>query len=147
MSAPKGNEFWKLRLKHGRDRIIQSPEQLLENFEEFATWIINNPFEEQDWVGKDAMPVIKKKIRPMLKPAFAVACGLCEWNKIAELKKVSEDFSKAVSYIESQMAAHNISGSAAGFLNPNSISRVEGLTEKRETNVNVTEMPAWMKDE
>jgi len=147
MGAPEGNEFWKLRLKHGRSREIESPEQLLENFEEYAQWVKDNPFQEQDWVGKDAIPVIRYKIRPMLKPAFAVACGLSCWDRINELKKVSNDFLKIVTHIESQMAAHNISGSAAGFLNANIISRVEGLSDKRETSVTVSEMPAWMKDE
>ena len=28
MSAPKGNQFWKLRNKHGRSKRFASPEQL-----------------------------------------------------------------------------------------------------------------------
>lgn len=147
MAAPQGNEFWRLRSKHGRDRKIKSPEELATLFDEYQQLINDNPFEEQDWVGKDAIPVIRFKKRPMLKPEFAVYCGLCEWNMIAELKKVSNDFSKIVTHIESTIASHNIAGSAAGFLNSNIIARVEGLSDKRETNVTVSEMPAWMKDE
>lgn len=30
MSAPKGNQFWKLRNKHGRSKRFASPEQLWE---------------------------------------------------------------------------------------------------------------------
>lgn len=28
MGAPKGNQFWKLRSKHGRDKLFSSPEIL-----------------------------------------------------------------------------------------------------------------------
>lgn len=30
MSAPKGNQFWKLRNRHGRSKRFASPEQLWE---------------------------------------------------------------------------------------------------------------------
>lgn len=139
----KGNQFWKLRLKHGRDRVIQSPDELWENFIQYAEWVESNPLEEQHWVGKDGDEVKRYKMRPMLKPEFAVVCGLSEFAEIASLKKVSDDFSQIVRRIESAIASWNITGSAAGFLNPNIIARVEGLSEKTENTHEVKNAPSY----
>lgn len=147
MAAPIGNQFWNLRMKHGRDKVIQDPDALLDNFNQYCQWIQDNPLIEEDWVGKDAVPVERKKMRAITKYGIAVACGVSEWKKISQLKQVSEDFRKVVTHIESVIANYNIQGSAAGFLNPNIISRLEGLAERTENNHSISELPPWMKDE
>ena len=43
MAAPEGNQFWKLRGKHGRDRIIKDPVALEENANEYFQHCIDNP--------------------------------------------------------------------------------------------------------
>lgn len=142
-----GNEFWKLRLKHGRNRIVESPEALLENFEEYQNWIMENPIVVDEYVGKDARLEQKKIIRPMLKPGFAARCGCKKWETIAQLKPVSTDFLEAVTYIESMIAEHNVTYAAANLLNANIISRVEGLAERTENTHTVNELLPWLKDE
>lgn len=142
-----GNKFWMLRLKHGRNRVIETPEQLEENFIEYCQYIENNPLIEEDWVGKDAIPIERKRLRPITKQGFAAACGLSEWKRIAELKRVSPDFHQIVTHIESVMADYNITGAAAGFLNPNIIARLESLSENSNVSHTISEMPDWMKDE
>ena len=54
MGAPTGNEFWKLRSKHGRDKLFQSPELLWDAAEEYFQWSVDNPLIEIDYKGKDA---------------------------------------------------------------------------------------------
>jgi len=147
MAAPKGNEFWKLRLKHGRDAIIQSHEQLLENFEQYRQAIFDNPIIEVVWMGKDAEEKDKRHIPPMLKPEFATLCGLSEWRLIEDLKKVSVDFSQAVTHIDHSMSAHNIKYAAVGLLNSNIVSRLEKLSENIEQKVEVNGIPDWLKDD
>ena len=43
MGAPKGNQFWKLRSKHGRDKLFTTPELLWQAACEYFEWCENNP--------------------------------------------------------------------------------------------------------
>jgi hypothetical protein len=36
--APKGNEFWKLRSKHGRDKLFATPELFWQAALEYFQW-------------------------------------------------------------------------------------------------------------
>jgi len=47
MVAPTGNEFWKLRTKHGRDKIFSTPEILWDAACEYFQWVEDNPLYEQ----------------------------------------------------------------------------------------------------
>ena len=38
MAAPKGNQFWMLRSKHGRDKLFATPEALWEAACEYFQW-------------------------------------------------------------------------------------------------------------
>lgn len=136
MSAPKGNKFWKLRLKHGRDHKIETALEIEENFEEYALWIEDSPLIETDFRGKDATQVSLPKMRAMTKEHFALACGLSGWDILEEYKARSEDFKVIITRIEKFIYYQKFSGSAAGFLNPNIIARELGLKESTEINLN-----------
>ena len=71
MAAPKGNEFWKLRSKHGRDKIFKTPEIMLVAINEYFKWCEENPLIEIDFKGKDAKEVELPRMR-----AFTIH-GLC----------------------------------------------------------------------
>lgn len=43
MAAPIGNQFWKLRSKHGRDRLFATPELLYEAACEYFEWCDSHP--------------------------------------------------------------------------------------------------------
>lgn len=140
MGAPKGNEFWKLRLKHGRSTKISSPEQLWDNFIEYAQWVEENPLIEIDYRGKDATIVKLPRMRPMLKSTFAVMCGYCSWDNLTHTLKEVKGFSEVFTRIESCIYSQKLEGAASGFLNPNIIARDLGLTDKQENKV-VTDKP------
>jgi hypothetical protein len=63
MGAPKGNQFWKLRSKHGRDTLFESPEKMWEAACEYFQWCDDNPLLEIDFRGKDATQVTIPKMR------------------------------------------------------------------------------------
>lgn len=134
MSAPQGNEFWKLRLSHGRKHAIETPEELWQNFEEYAQHLHDNPLIEIDYKGKDATPVEIPKMRPFTKMGFALACGLSGWEKIEGYKE-RQGFREIVTRIENYIYNQKFEGSAAGFLNPNIIARDLGLSEKQENKI------------
>jgi hypothetical protein len=131
----KGNQFWKLRLKHGRDTIIKSPEELWSNFIEYAQWIEDNPLLEVDFRGKDATQVVLPKMRPMLKSTFAIMCGYSCWDNLIEVLKTKDGFSQIITRIEACIYSQKLEGAASGFFNSNIIARELGLTDKQENKL------------
>lgn len=138
MAAPKGNEFWKLRSKHGREKIFKSPELLWEAACEYFQWCEDNPLIEIDFKGKDATKVEIPRMRP-----FTMQ-GLCQYLGVntgyfRDFKKgltaEDKDFSLIVTRIEETIYNQKFTGAAAGFLNPNIIARDLGLSDKQDQNV------------
>lgn len=127
MVAPKGNSFWKLRLKHGRYRVIQSPEELWENACEYFEWCDNNPVYSTDFRGKDATEVNLPLRRIYQKHAFAIACGLSAWEYIDDLKKVNQDFNEVVTRIENIIKLQKFEGASVDQFNARIIAQDLGL--------------------
>lgn len=134
--APTGNQFWKLRLKHGRNHKIATAKEIEENFEEYANWIESNPLKEVDFRGKDATPVELPKMRAMTKDHFALSCGVSGWDKLEAYKERGQDFREVITRVEKYIYYQKFSGSAAGFLNANIIARDLGLKEQSDVNLN-----------
>lgn len=137
MAAPIGNRFWELRLKHGRTSKIETPEQLWENFVEYAQWVESNPLIEIDYRGKDAVQVELPKMRPMTKDGFALACGFSEWRSVSDYATKSKDFAHVITCIEKQIYVQKFSGAASGFFNSNIIARDLGLTDNSKIDATV----------
>ena len=142
----KGNQFWKLRLKHGRNHSIATHEELEENFIEYCEWLENNPLIQIDFRGGAAKKVSIPKMRPMTKEGFALACGVNGWEVIEKWKARSNDFNDVITRIEKNIYNQKFEGAAAGFLNPNIIARDLGLVEKKEIDNthDFKNLPPWM---
>ena len=143
MGAPAGNQFWKLRLKHGRNCIIETAKELWENFEEYSDWCENNPlFEDQlikTKVDRDSEKVDAyscKKMRAMTKDSFSLACGLSGWEVIEGYKQRGKDFVEIIMRIEKYIYDQKFTGASAGLLNPNIIARDLGLIDKSNVDFN-----------
>lgn len=130
-----GNQFWKKRSKHGRDRIIQDPQTLADASDEYFQWCIDNPIMELDYRGKDLKPVELPHPRVFKKNELARFCGLSEWRLINDLKKVSEDFSQVIARIEGVIADQKYTYAVVGMFNHNIIARDLGLSDKKELDV------------
>lgn len=140
MGAPIGNQFWKLRSKHGRDRLFADAKLLEEAADEYFEWCESNPLIEIDFKGKDADKVELPRMR-----AFTIQ-GLClylrcnvqyfndfERKVIGDSEEVSDkDFSAAITRIKEIIYTQKYTGAAAGFLNPNLISRDLGLADRKD---------------
>lgn len=137
MAAPKGNNFWELRLKHGRSHAIETADELWQNYLEYAKWLQGNPLIEVDFYGKDATQIEKPKMRPQTKEGFALACGLSGWEVISAWKK-REGFIEVISRIEKNILIQKFEGAAANLLNPNIIAREIGLKEHSEQSGETT---------
>jgi hypothetical protein len=134
MAAPLGNEFWKLRSKHGRDKIFESPEMLWEAAEEYFQWCEDNPLMETDFRGKDAEKVMLPKMRAFTWSGLELFLDIesLRWYKTSPAHK---EFLQVITRIEQVMYTQKFTGAAAGFLNPNIIARDLGLRDSSELDV------------
>lgn len=161
MAAPKGNEFWKLRSKHGRDKLFATPEMMWEAACEYFQWCQDNPLKKSEAktvnIG-DYQSRIEIIELPVLRP-FTIE-GVCHFmdvnvgyfndfeeglksNKALSLEEC-KDFSFVITRIRETIKHQKFEGAAAGFFNANIIARDLGLVDKKEQNV-VTEQPLFGK--
>lgn len=135
MAAPKGNKFWKLRSKHGRDKLFASSDLLWEAATEYFTWCDKNPWIKKDWVGKDAIPVDRPTARPY------TLHGLCLYLDVntryfeqfkRNLAEADQDFSTVITRIEETIYQQKFEGAVVGAFNANIIARDLGLADKKE---------------
>ena len=140
MAAPKGNNCWQLRLKHGLDGKFKKPEEIEYNFEQYVQWAEENPLIEVDFRGKDAQRVEIPKKRVLTKDGFALACGFSCWATLAVYRNKSEDFNKVFTRIEEAIRLQKFEGASSGFFNHNIIARDLGLMNQEQMTVQMHEV-------
>lgn len=134
MAAPYGNQFWKARTKHGRDKLFSSAEALWEACCEYFQWVEDNPlwetkaFAYQGVVTQEDIP----KMRAMTIEGLCLFLDISQQTWFAWRKE--DDFSEVVSRAESVIRNQKFSGAAAELLNPNIIARDLGLSDKTEND-------------
>lgn len=143
MAAPKGNNFWEIASKHGRDKLFATPELMWEAACEYFQWCIENPLmmteskviSSGNNQGSEIAFCEVPKIRPF------TLHGLCSYLNCSTgyfrtfkstIKPENKVFLAVIEKIEETVYNQKFSGAAAGFLNANLISRDLGLAEKRE---------------
>lgn len=135
----KGNKFWEIRSKHGRDRLFTTPKLLWEAAVGYFQWCEDNPLLETDFRGKDATEVLIPKMRAFTMSGLCIYldCGMKYFYQFqssleGRTDPQSLDFSNIISRIIEVIYTQKFTGAAAGFLNPNIIARDLGLTDKQE---------------
>lgn len=144
MSAPEGNQFWKARSKHGRDRIFNSPDKLWEAACEYFEWVENNPLWEAKYTQYQGEPVdiTVPKMRAMTIEGLCRFLGvnskyLHQFESGLDLdKSIDKDFSHIICDIKEIIYDQKFSGAAADLLNANIISRDLGLSDKSQHDHN-----------
>jgi hypothetical protein len=132
MAAPVGNQFWKARSKHGRDRIFASADLLWEACCEYFQWVEDNPLFEMKPFAYQGVVVQE----PVAKMRAMTIGGLCIFLDIDETTwrawRDQEDFSTVITKAERIITAQKFAGAAADLLNANIIARDLGLADKSE---------------
>ena len=134
MAAPKGNQFWKQRSKHGRDKLFKTPELLLEAAQQYFQWCDDNP-----WISrksgtnpKGATSEEKPTQRPYTLSGLMVYVGAnTDYWRQFKLQK-HEDFSTVIKEIENIIETQQFEGAITGVFNANIIARKLGLVDKKE---------------
>lgn len=139
MAAPKGNQFWKARTTHGKDKLFTTPEILFSAACEYFEWCGANPIVEEKVFH--AGGVITRADVELLRP-FTIA-GL---NNFLEISKETlagyrklNDYIGVISKIESIIYDQKFTGATVGLFNSNIIARDLGLSDKQEVK-QVTDM-------
>lgn len=135
MGAPKGNQFWKARSKHGRNKIFTAPSLLHEDCLEYFQWCDDNPLQEAKVFHTDGH--LTHTELPKLRP-YTIG-GLCLFLGIDKQTWVNyktgennQGFFGIISEAEETIYQQKFAGAAAGLLNTNIIARDLGLSDKKE---------------
>ena len=135
MAAPKGNRFWEVRTKHGRDKLFASSELLWEACCEYFIWVEDNPLWENKVTQFQGNPVDL----PHAKMRAMTLSGLCLFLDMDRSTwtawKTDVDFSAIVTRVEAVIYSQKFAGAAADLLNANIIARDLGLTDKKDLSL------------
>jgi hypothetical protein len=137
LSAPKGNEFWKLRSKHGRDKLFASPQLLWDAACEYFQWCANNPLIEEK-VFQYQGEIVRAKVPKMRAMLLSQLCFYLNCNEAylrtfkSQLPDGEQDFNTVIEEIEKTIYSQKFQGAAADMLNANIIARDLGLRDKSD---------------
>ena len=133
-----GNQFWRLRSKHGRDKLFVTPELLWEAACEYFQWCEDNPLKEEKAFHTNGVitktDVSKMRAMTLSQLCFYLDCNEAYFRQFKEAIKDSDrqidiDFSTVISKIESTIYNQKFQGASADLLNANIIARDLGLHE------------------
>lgn len=132
MGAPAGNQFWKARTKHGRDKIFASADLLWDACCEYFQWVEDNPL----WENKVAQYQGAVVEMPVAKMRAMTIAGLCLFLDVDRSTwtewKTDKDFFAVVKRVEEVIYSQKFAGAAADLLNANIIARDLGLKDSSE---------------
>lgn len=133
MAAPKGNQLWKLRDKHGRSAKYETPEALWKACCQYFEWVEKNPLMAAETVkfqGTGQLMAVPK-MRAMTQQGLCLFLGISQQTWI-NYRGASEGFFEVTSQVDAIMFEQKFTGAAADLLNPNIIARELGLADRQE---------------
>lgn len=130
-----------------KKKYIETPDILLEFFNEYKKEVKSNPRTKHVFVGKDAVSEREELERPLTMDGFEIYCF--EKGYINDLgdyfsnknDKYSE-YSTICSHIKKTIRKDQIEGGMVGQYNASITQRLNGLTEKQETTI-ISEQPLF----
>lgn len=135
-----GNQFWRLRSKHGRDKLFETPELLWEAACEYFNWCQNNPLQEQKAFAFQGVitktSLTKMRAMTMSQLCFYLNCNEAYFRNFKlQLPEGETGFNAVIRDIEQVVYNQKFQGAAAGLLDANIIARDLGLKDKSETEL------------
>lgn len=137
----------------GRNKLIETPEQLWELFEAYRESVKSRPRTNHVFVGKDGMDARQELERPLTMEGFEVYCfeqvGTVE-HYFRNSNDSYNDFCAICSHIKKVIRQDQIEGGMVGQYNPSITQRLNGLKEQIEQeNINreVPLFPDVQKDD
>jgi len=125
-----------------KKKYIETPDILWQHFLDYKEFVKKKPIIVKDWVGKDATDVYREKERPLTIEGFEnyledneVISNLS--NYFANSNDAYSEYSTICSRIKRNVRQDQIEGGMAGIYNPSITQRLNGLTDKKETDIKV----------
>jgi len=148
-----GNQFWKFRTKHGRDKTFKTPEMLWEAACEYFEWVEDNPLQKAIIYQGEVSKESEDLMRPMTIGGLCISLGvhaeyLAGFESDLDLEtSEGKEYSQIVKAIRQIIYEQKFAGATAGLMNPNIIARDLGLADKKEvkSNVSVTALLSEIK--
>lgn len=130
MGAPTGNQFWRQRTKHGRDKLFASASLLWESAEKFFDWCDKNPWYKNEY--KDGKIQKIPTARPYTLSGLCIYLNVSEsfWKEFRKNENLTEDFLSVIALIENIIRTQKFEGAAVGVFNSNIIARDLGMVDK-----------------
>ena len=134
MAAPKGNQFWKARTKHGRDKLFASAELLLEACQEYFQWVEDNPlYEAKPFSFQGEITIAQvAKMRAMTIGGLCIFLGIDQTTWQRWKGGDDQDFCRVTREVEEIIYNQKFTGASADLLNANIIARDLGLADKKD---------------
>lgn len=147
MGAPIGNQFWKMRSKHGRDKIFTDPEILLQACYEYFNYQVSQEWEKKDVVkgGEFTGQIVSVgTATPFTMPLLCAYLHvhskyLLEFEQGLKLTfddkypdydyKRDKDFSDVITHVREIVGEQQYQGAVVGAFNPAIIAKRLGLAE------------------
>lgn len=157
-----GNKFWKLRSKHGRDKLFSDPKILLEEAYAYFDWCDRHPWERYELVKYQGAAYEEGVSigRPYSINGFTCYLGVSGGyfraakanlkDKIESNKATAQevDLLEAIELIEEIVKTQNIEGASVGVFSPHIVTRVYGLAETiNQNNTGETAVKVTVRDQ
>lgn len=130
----------KPKAKIGKPKYIETPERFWELFLAYKKQAKETPFQEHDYVGKDAFSVYRNRERCLTIEGFELYC--MDLDIISDLgdyfsntKGKYSDYSAICSRVKKTIRKDQIEGGMAGIYNPSITQRLNGLVDKTQTTI------------
>lgn len=146
MAAPIGNQFWKLRATHGREKLFSTPDLLWDAACEYFEWCDANPWKSIKTKTRDNG--WETEVSPTQRPY--TLSGLCLYLNCSQSyfrafkldsTKCTDDFLTVITRIEEIIETQQFEGAIVGAFNANIVSRKLGLVDKQETKTELEIKP------
>lgn len=139
-----GNNFWKQRSKHGRDKIISDASVMRLAIDEYFEMVSNRTIKRPELMKSGEMAGKQFDLEILdypTKPELALHLHFSSWDALANYKGYGKDFLEVITYAESVLFNWKLKGAAAGVYNANIVSRDLGLVEKKEVDHDIKMSP------
>lgn len=138
----EGNQEWRQRSKHGRDKLFADPQLMLEAALEYFKWCDENPWLKHDYKGggKNLKEVYMKLGRPYTVSGAAMYMGATERyfyefkSRLKTSDPMYDDFLVVINTIEEIVRRQKYQGAAVGAFNANLISYDLGIRKDQQIN-------------
>ncbi len=131
MPAEKGNKYYLLRKKKGRNKLFATPRLLQEAAEEYFQWVDDNPLYEKQFInqGRNGIAEVKvPKMRPYTLSGLCIFVGIST-QTLYNYKKY-KGFKAIVQKIKDIIFVQKFEGALCGLFNPTIIARDLNLKDR-----------------